>query len=194
MAWSTAKAKSRRGWCCGSLRQRLRECGLELHPEKTRIVYCQDINRPAAYPMVQFTFLGYTFRPRKAVDKYGRVYVNFAPAVSREAMTAMRQTVRGWHLQLKCDKSLSDLSNMFDPVLRGWANYYGRFHAIGDETALAARERLPGPVDAAQVQASRSRGHPRGAKRLAGSPNAHPRSFVHWELGFIPARSMMGAG
>ncbi|HEY6642470.1 MAG TPA: group II intron reverse transcriptase/maturase [Povalibacter sp.] len=75
------------------LGERLRECGLELHPEKTQIVYCQDVNRKAEYPVVQFTFLGYTFRPRKAVDKYGRVYVNFSPAVSREAMKAMRQTV-----------------------------------------------------------------------------------------------------
>lgn len=63
--------------------ERFRACGLELHPVKARIVYCRDINRPAEYPVVQFTFLGYTFRPRKAVDKYGRVYVNFAPAVSR---------------------------------------------------------------------------------------------------------------
>ena len=87
--------------------------------------------------MIQFTFLGYTFRPRKAVDKYGRIYVNFSPGVSREALTTMRQTVRGWHLQLKCDKSLSDLSNMFNPVLRGWANYYGRFYAIGVEATVA---------------------------------------------------------
>jgi RNA-directed DNA polymerase len=85
---------------------RLQECGLELHPEKTRIVYCQDINRQGNYPTIQFTFLGYTFRPRKAVDKYGRVYVNFSPGVSREALTEMRQTVRGWHLQLMCDKEL----------------------------------------------------------------------------------------
>lgn len=56
-----------------------RECGLELHPEKTRIVYCKDINRQGEFPCVQFTFLGYTFRPRKAMDKYGRVYVSFAP-------------------------------------------------------------------------------------------------------------------
>jgi len=108
---------------------RLRQCGLELHPEKTRIVYCKDVNRQAVHPVVQFTFLGYTFRPRKAVDKYGRVYVNFAPTVSREALKAMRQTVRGWHLQLKCDKELSDLANMFGPILRGWSNYYGRFYA-----------------------------------------------------------------
>ena len=58
----------------GRVAERFRACGLELHPEKTRIVYCRDINRPAAYPVVQFTFLRYTFRPRKAVDKYGRVY------------------------------------------------------------------------------------------------------------------------
>ncbi|MDY6531622.1 reverse transcriptase domain-containing protein, partial [Acinetobacter faecalis] len=65
---------------------RFRKCGLELHPDKTKIVYCQDINRRKAYPDVQFTFLGYTFRPRKAVDKYKRVYVNFSPAVSRDAL------------------------------------------------------------------------------------------------------------
>ena len=60
------------------LGNRLRECGLELHPEKTKIVYCRDVNRTCDYPSIQFTFLGYTFRPRKAVDKYGRVYVNFS--------------------------------------------------------------------------------------------------------------------
>lgn len=108
--------------------ERFQQCGLELHPEKTRIVYCKDINRQEDFPHVQFTFLGYSFRPRKAVDKYGRVYVNFAPAVSRDALRGMRQTIRGWHLQLKCDKELRDLSSMFNPVLRGWQSYYGRFH------------------------------------------------------------------
>ena len=91
---------------------RLRECGLELHPEKTRIVYCKDVNRTASYPTTAFTFLGYTFRPRKAVDKYGRVYVNFSPAVSREAMRDMRQTsvagicnssaTRSWAISRTC--------------------------------------------------------------------------------------------
>lgn len=54
------------------LASRLRDCGLELHPEKTRIVYCKDVNRTADYPVIEFTFLGYTFRPRRALDKYGR--------------------------------------------------------------------------------------------------------------------------
>ena len=75
------------------LGERLRECKLELHPEKTKIVYCREVNRQGTYPTIQFTFLGYTFRPRKAVDKYGRVYVNFSPAVSREALKIGRAHV-----------------------------------------------------------------------------------------------------
>ena len=168
------------------LGERLGQCGLELHPEKTRIVYCQDVNRKAEYPVVQFTFLGYTFRSRKAVDKYGRVYVNFSPAVSREALTAMRQTVRGWHVQLKCDKELSDLANMFGPVLRGWSNYYGRFYASAlkplwrsvNDYLVRWMQRKYKRLARGVIRAARARG------RLA---ERAPRSFVHWEMGFIPA-------
>jgi hypothetical protein len=114
--------------------ERFRECGLELHPNKTRIVYCKDINRQQDHLEIEFTFLGYTFRPRKALDKYGRVYVNFSPAVSGVACKSMRQTIRGWHLQLKCDKELADLSTMFDPTLKGWHQYYGRFYGSAMST------------------------------------------------------------
>ncbi len=168
------------------LGERLGQCGLELHPEKTRIVYCQDVNRKAGYPVVQFTFLGYTFRPRKAVDKYGRVYVNFSPAVSREAMTAMRQTVRGWHLQLKCDKELSDLADMFGPVLRGWSNYYGRFYA----SAMKPLWRSVNDYLVRWMQRKfkrLARGVIRAARALGRLAERAPRSFVHWEMGFIPA-------
>ena len=168
------------------LGDRLRACGLELQPEKTRIVYCHDVNRQVAYPTIQFTFLGYTFRPRKAVDKYGRVYVNFSPGVSREALRTMRQTVRGWHLQLRNDKELSDLSNMFGPVLRGWANYYGRFYP----TALKPLWRH---VNDYLVRWMRrkykhlARGVTRAARALGRLADSAPRSFVHWERGFLPA-------
>jgi len=168
------------------LGDRLRACGLELQPEKTRIVYCHDVNRQVAYPTIQFTFLGYTFRPRKAVDKYGRVYVNLSPGVSREALRTMRQTVRGWHLQLRNDKELSDLSNMFGPVLRGWANYYGRFYP----TALKPLWRH---VNDYLVRWMRrkykhlARGVTRAARALGRLADSAPRSFVHWERGFLPA-------
>ena len=168
------------------LGDRLRECGLELHPGKTKIVYCQDINRQGRYPTIQFTFLGYTFRPRKAVDKYGRVYVNFSPGVSREAMTAMRQTVRGWHLQLMGDKELRDLSKMFGPVLRGWSNYYGRFYP----TALKPLWRHVNDYLVRWMQRKYkrlARGVIRAARALGRVAERTPKAFVHWEKGFTPA-------
>jgi RNA-directed DNA polymerase len=167
------------------LAQRLRECGLELHPGKTSIVYCQDINRQNKYPTKQFTFLGYTFRQRRTVDKFGRLYVNFSPGVSRDALKAMRQTVRGWHLQLRCDKELSDLSSMFNPMLRGWANYYGRFYA----TALKPLWRHVNDylVRWLQRKYKHLERHPKRAYRaLTRLAEAAPSAFVHWKMGIYP--------
>jgi len=75
------------------LAERLIACGLQLHPDKTRIVYCRDSNRRGDYPVTQFTFLGFTFRPREAVARNGKLFTSFLPAVSREAQTQMRQTI-----------------------------------------------------------------------------------------------------
>ena len=107
--------------------ERFRQCGLELHPEKTLMVDCKEINRQGDFHCVQFTLLGHTFRPRKAVDKRGRVYGNLAPAVSGDVLNSTGQTMRGWHLQLKCDKNLADLPAVFNLILRGWHQYYSRF-------------------------------------------------------------------
>ena len=179
------KSEAQAKFVLAELGKRLRECGLELHPEKTGIVYCADVNRREDHPVIQFTFLGYTFRPRKAVDKYGRVYVNFSRAVSRAALTAMRQRVRRWHIQLKSDKDLGDLSNMFNPVLRGWMNDYGRFYP----TAL---EPLWRSVNDYLVRWQRRKykglaiGVIRAAKALGRLADASPDAFVHWKLGFRP--------
>jgi RNA-directed DNA polymerase len=167
------------------LGKRLRECGLELHPEKTKIIYCRDVNRTGNYPSIQFTFLGFTFRPRKALDKYGRIYVNFSPGVSREALTVMRQTVRKWHVQLMNDKELRDLSNMFNPVLRGWANYYGRFYA----SAMRPLWRHVNDYLVRWMQRKYkrlARGVIRASRALGLLAESAPRSFVHWEMGMVP--------
>jgi RNA-directed DNA polymerase len=124
----------------------------------------------------------FTARPRR----YGRVCVNFSPGVSREALRTMRQTVRGWHLQLMNDKELRHLSNMFGPVIRGWANYYGRFHPsalkplwrhVNDYLVRWMRRKYKPPA----------RGVTRAARALGRLADSAPRSFVHWERGFLPA-------
>lgn len=169
----------------GRLGDRLRECLLELHPQKTKIVYCADVNRRLSYPNIQFTFLGYTFRPRKAVDKFGRVFVNFLPAVSRDALTHMRQRVRRWHIQLKNGHELEDLSKMFNPVLRGWQQYYGRFYPSG----LKPLWQSFNDYLVRWLRRKRKRLAPgilRGIKALARLGQKSPNAFVHWQLGYCP--------
>ena len=107
---------------------RFKECRLELHPEKTKIVYCKDDDRRGSYPLNSFDFLGFTFRPRKSKNRWGKYFINFTPAVSNKAGKVMRQKARRWKMHLRSDKSLEDLSKMFSPVIRGWINYYGSFY------------------------------------------------------------------
>ena len=109
------------------LRQRFAECRLELHPQKTRIVYCKDANRQGNYSEVQFDFLGYTFRPRGAMNRSGKMFVSFIPAVSAKAIKAMQSVVRRWKLSHRGDLDLEALVQWLQPVVRGWVDYYGRF-------------------------------------------------------------------
>lgn len=110
------------------LHGRFNECGLELHLDKTRIVYCKDEDRGGDYPEIKFDFLDYTFRPRRSKNRYGKFFINFTPGVSNKAAKAMRNEIRNWRIHLKPDKSIEDISRMFNPVIRGWINYYGRFY------------------------------------------------------------------
>jgi RNA-directed DNA polymerase len=178
------KSKRQAEYVLDCIRERLRACKLELHPGKTRIVYCKDINRTGDHPDIQFTFLGYTFRPRKALDKYGRIYENFSPAVSREALKAMRQTIRGWHLQLKSDKNLADLSAMFAPILRGWQQYYGRFR--GSALKPVWRNMNLFLVRWLMRKHKKLAGHKtRAAETLKRLAQGEPDAFIHWSMGYL---------
>src|ERR1700739_1981935 len=92
-----------------ALTERLEGLGLQLHPEKTRIVYCKDDKRRADYEHVSFTFLGYTFAPRQVVDRNGKRFVGFLPAVSAAALAKMSAEVRRWRLHLKTGHDLVGL-------------------------------------------------------------------------------------
>ena len=114
-----------------SIARRLAQCGLELHPDKTRIVYCKDANRRASSGNERFDFLGYTFRPRRAKSKDGSYFVNFLPAVSDDALKEMGRELRSWRINRRSDKALGDLAQMVNIVVQGWINYYGRFYRTG---------------------------------------------------------------
>jgi RNA-directed DNA polymerase len=112
-----------------AVRGRLRECKLELHPEKTKIVYCKDDRRRGDFEPHSFDFLSYTFRLRSAKGKNGNLFVGFLPAVSAKAAKKIREVIRSWELTTrKTTSTLKDLADLINPIVRGWVNYYGRFY------------------------------------------------------------------
>jgi len=169
-----------------SLRERFLACGLELNPEKTRIIYCKDDDRKGSYPVTAFDFLGYTFRPRRSKNRYGKHFINFTPAVANRAKKAMQKTIRGWRMHLKPDKTLEDLSRMFNPVIRGWINYYGRFYKSELYPVLRHMDRAL--TRWAQKKYKKlSRGKRRATYWLGRIARREPKLFAHWQIGIYPA-------
>ena len=165
--------------------ERFRQCGLEIHPDKSSIVYCKDVNRTEDYSRISFDFLGYTFRPRRCVNPQGQVHANFLPAISRASMKEIHRRIRGWHIQLRSDKTLLDLSRILNPILRGWHAYYGRFYpsALG-QIWNNFNEYLARWVRRKYKRFFR---HKRRARRyLSRLARAHPELFIHWRLGVFP--------
>ena len=111
-----------------AIASRMEACGLQIHPEKSRIVYCKDGTRRDDAEHTQFTFLGYTFRARAAARKDGSTFTGFLPAVSAEACSAMRAQIRSWRLHRWTSVSLGRLLAAHRRVLSGWLNYYGKFY------------------------------------------------------------------
>ncbi len=168
------------------LHKRFNECGLELHPDKTRIVYCKDDDRRGDYPEIKFDFLGYTFRPRRSKNRYGKFFINFTPGVSNKAAKAMRNTIRNWRIHLKPDKSIEDISRIFNPVIRGWINYYGRFYKSALYPVL--RHLNCALVHWARRKYKKLSRHRRRAEHWLGRiSRREPRLFAHWQMGILPS-------
>ena len=168
------------------LHERFGECGLELHPDKTHIVYCKDDDRRGEYPETKFEFLGYMFRPRRSKNRYGKYFINFTPGVSNKACKAMRRTIRQWRLHLKPDKKIEDISRMFNPVVRGWINYYGRFYKSALYCVLRHMNRAL--VHWARRKYKRLSCHRRRAEHWLGRiARREPQLFAHWQMGILPA-------
>ncbi len=165
-----------------ALEQRMQACKLELHPQKTQIAYCRDGKRKGDYQPCKFDFLGYTFKPRRAMTRGGKLFTNFAPAVGDEAGKAMRQTMRRWKVHRRSDLELDAIAQWMAPRLKGWVQYYGRFNKSALYSALRS---LDGSLMRwAQRKYKRFTGHAQRAwgwlKRLRAQ---RPNLFAHWACG-----------
>jgi group II intron reverse transcriptase/maturase len=170
-----------------AIRSRLEECKLELHPVKTRIVYCQDSDRRAEHENISFDFLGFTFQPRRAKNRWGRYFVSFLPAIGQKSAKAVRTTIREWRLaSTRNNQNLEDLARLVDPVVRGWMNYYGRFYR--SKCILVLRHLNDALVAWACRKFKRFRRRERAATHWLGRiAQRQPNLFALWQLGVKPA-------
>jgi RNA-directed DNA polymerase len=168
-----------------AIAERMAQVGLELNLDKTRIVYCKDSNRTVSHEHEQFTFLGYTFRPRRARSRSGDYFVSFCPAVADDAARAIRRRIKRWRLHLWSGQSLADIARAINPVVRGWINYYGRFYRTRlVQTLRRIDEYL---VRWAMRKYKRLRKHPTRTWGLfARISKREPELFAHWMMGAHP--------
>ena len=164
-----------------ALRDRFAACKLELHPAKTKIVYCKDANRRGDYLHTSFDFLGFTFRARKTMW-HGRIHTHgFLPAASRKALKAISWTIRRWALHLRSDKALEDLAGIANMHIRGWINYFGNFYRTELRPTLKRIDLYV--IRWARRKFKRLRRKTKGARdwfdRLRRD---NPTLFAHWQL------------
>jgi RNA-directed DNA polymerase len=174
-----------------AIAERLRSCGLELHPEKTKIVYCKDDSRKGTYSNESFDFLSYRFQPRKAKNRKGKFFINFSPAVSEQAAKDMRDTIRSWKLPKRSDQTIEELSLMFNPIIRGWLQYYGRYYRSALYASLRVLDRNLARWAKRKYKKLRRRQR-RARHWIARLARRAPMLFAHWQMG-VKRGSLMGA-
>ena len=169
------------------LQARLAECHLEMHPTKTKIVYCKDGSRKGKYPNRSFDFLGYCFRPRLVENsRRGTLFWSFTPAVSRAALTEMRQEIRRTNFRNRTQIELGDVARGLNPVLRGWMEYYGRYSPSALYPVFRQVNRTL--VAWAMRKYKHLAGHKtRASLFLESIAEKNPQLFAHWQKGTVGA-------
>ena len=182
-----AQARSLRA----AIARRLGTLGLELHPGKTKVVYCKDTKRRRDSEHVSFDFLGYTFRGRTVLGRQS-LFIGFNPAMSTKATKAVSQKIRAWHLSRRSDTDLSDLAREINPQVRGWIGYYGAFYR--SRLYLIALRIDQHLVRWAMQKYKRLRGRPERAWAwLEAVRQRQPALFAHWHLIARPPGRPVGA-
>lgn len=175
-----------------AIAERFRPLGLELHPDKTKVVYCKDTHRRGDAEHTSFDFLGYTFRARRANGKRG-FFVSFSPAISNQAKKAKGKQIRDWHLNRRSGMDLSSIAKDINPQVRGWINYYGAFYR--SELYFLSKRIDEHLYRWAMEKFKRLRGRPRQTWAfLNGVRKREPRLFAHWHLIATTTGRPVGAG
>ena len=162
-----------------TIEARLKEYWLEVHPEKTKIVYCKDDNREEDHSDISFDFLGYTFKPRIAMNRKGKSFINFSPAVSQKSLKSMGDKIRGWGLCKRSDISLEEMAVGMNAIVRGWINYYGKYRPSALFPIFKQLTNMQ--VNWARRKYKKLRSYRKAKKWLVKVAKRDKALFVHWQ-------------
>ncbi|HMI60181.1 MAG TPA: group II intron reverse transcriptase/maturase, partial [Puia sp.] len=116
-------------WVRNQLEARFQQCGLTLHPVKTKIVDCRQGKESRNSEHQEFDFLGHTFRKRRAKSKSGDFFTSYLPAVSKKSIKAIQEKIKECEPLVKTSGNLRDIAKELNPKIRGWFNSYGQFYS-----------------------------------------------------------------
>jgi RNA-directed DNA polymerase len=165
------------------LKERMQDCGLELHPEKTCLVYCKDGFRRANAEVTSFTFLGFDFaaRPAKSV-RTGKLFRSFQPAVAKNALKRMKHHIKHvLNIGRRTELSLEELAKKLNPVVQGWINYYGKFYKT-EMYKLCRYLNLILSLWARRKFKRLYRKYKHCSEYVLHMYKIHPKLFAHWKF------------
>jgi len=167
------------------INQRINNIDLELHPDKTKIVYCKDYRRKEKYPVVKFDFLGYSFQPRTTKSKKTQgVFLGFDCAISISSCKRIADKLGELEVEKMTFKSVVGIAQKLNPRIRGWINYYGKYRISNLHSVFKlVNLRL---VRWARIRYKRYKTSiKRAYKWLTRVQQQYPYLFYHWQLGFL---------
>ena len=175
------KTEAQAHFILDKIRNRMKECKLELHPEKTKIVYCQDKDRTKSYECIEFDFLSYTFRKVLIKDRLGQLHFNFLASVSKKATKALNAKIRGLEIHKRTGMKIDMIAEKINPIVRGWMNYFGKCNRSAMKKGLDCVQRRL--IRWAMCKFKRFRGHRQRAELwLNQIKKREPKLFAHWTL------------
>ncbi len=159
--------------------ERMREVRLELHPEKTRIAYCKDKDRRSDYPITEFDFLGYTYKAMYIMCRDGKMRNNFICYVSKKSAKDFRDKIKSLEIHKKTGSTIQMISEILNPMIRGWMNYFGKYNPSVMKYTLEVIERRI--IKWAMSKYKHFRGRRERAERwFSQVKQREPSLFAHW--------------
>ena len=162
-----------------ALTLRMKQCKLELHPDKTRIIYCKDKDRTKDYPITQFDFLGYTYRAVYIKCRDGKLRNNFIASASQKACKSLRNKIKEMELHKMTGSNINIIAEIINPIVRGWINYFNKYNPSAIKYTIECIQRRI--VIWAMCKYKHLRGRrQRAEKWLLEVKTREPKLFAHW--------------